>query len=274
VAAYAVSSIRWYFGIILAMTTGVAFAVDLFRAGFQLRRALAVALLFFVVVNTAGLGAAYQLPDKLRPFVTFSPRLLFVRERTRDMAYSIESIRDGFDRTSGSTIIGSAPIVGDAETIRKRRSSYRYAEMIENDMPLPHDMVRSRLLAGMVAIFAPHFLGLLHIGGGRGFWWFADVQTLVVDFAVVLALLALVRAARAHRLGDPMMWQLATLTVLLTVAQAYAVSNFGTLFRLRDMILFALVLLTVAASAARRDSESAAPPVSRAVSAEEPARSP
>ncbi len=97
-------------------------------------------------------------------------------------------------------------------------------------------------------MFIPRVLaqaaGIVRIGGGRGFWLFADLDTLVFDFVVLFALAFSVRAiVRRERRVTPLFLLVLLIFAGLTGPMIYAVANFGTLFRLREMIyVFAAVL--------------------------------
>ncbi len=79
------------------------------------------------------------------------------------------------------------------------------------------------IVVGFAALFVPRFvgqeLGLFRIAGGRGFCAFADLDTLFLVGAAVV-----------------------------TCGLAYVVTNFGTLFRLREMVLVCLAVLPLAAT--------------------------
>jgi hypothetical protein len=114
-----------------------------------------------------------------------------------------------------------------------------------------------RLAAGAGAIVVPRVvgegLGLFHIGGGRGFLWLADVDTLVFDLALIVSIAVIATRFRAAR-RDPLVWMLAILTLLIGVPLAYSVTNFGTLFRLRETVYLGIILAPAAAiAAAARD---------------------
>jgi hypothetical protein len=110
------------------------------------------------------------------------------------------------------------------------------------------------LLTGLAACVLPRAvgeqLGVFRIGGGGGMFWLADLDTLLFDLALVFAIGVLViRRARAFR--DPLVWLLLTLTLLLAVPLVYSVSNYGSLFRLRGTLNLCVLLVPVAAAAAR-----------------------
>jgi hypothetical protein len=109
-----------------------------------------------------------------------------------------------------------------------------------------------RFVADIAATFLPRFiaqpLGLLRIGGGRGLWFFVDVDTLVFDFVLLFAIVYAIRA----RARTPLFVMVAVLFAIAAAPTIYVVNNFGTLFRLREMfyLLAALVPVTIAREAA------------------------
>lgn len=111
----------------------------------------------------------------------------------------------------------------------------------------------TRFATGAAAMVLPRAageaLGLFHIGGGRGFLWLTDVDTLIFDLALILALFVIVTHFRAAR-RDPLFWMLVALTLLIGVPLAYTVTNFGTLFRLRETVYLGVILAPAAAIAA------------------------
>ena len=111
----------------------------------------------------------------------------------------------------------------------------------------------ARLAAGFAALVLPRAiaqrLGILDVRGGRGLWLFAEVDTVVFDAVVIFSIVSLVGAIRRRALGEPVFWLTFLVTLMLASALAYTVSNFGTLFRHRDMIMFGLLLASIAAPA-------------------------
>jgi hypothetical protein len=114
-----------------------------------------------------------------------------------------------------------------------------------------------RLLTGAAAVVLPrsigNALGLFHIGGGRGMLWFTELDTIVLDLVLIVAL-AVIALRFAESIRNPLVWLVVVLTVLVGAPLVYTVTNFGTLFRLREMIYFGL-LLTPLAIASRSRSE-------------------
>src|SRR5207244_1829736 len=105
------------------------------------------------------------------------------------------------------------------------------------------------LLSGLAAVVLPRSigerLGVFHIGGGRGMLWFTDLDTLVFDTVLLLAVYAIVfRFSAAFR--NPMTWLVVLITLLVGLPLVYTVTNFGTLFRLRGMIYVGLLLTPLA----------------------------
>ena len=113
--------------------------------------------------------------------------------------------------------------------------------------PLPSPSLATSLLAGSSAMFLPRMLGqalgLIRIGGGRGFWFFVEIDTLVFDAVLLFAALYCTRALRSGARITPLFVFILLLLVMTAAPMVYAVSNFGTLFRLRQMVFLLIALL-------------------------------
>jgi hypothetical protein len=108
----------------------------------------------------------------------------------------------------------------------------------------------ARLAAGTAAVIVPRGIGqragLFEIGGGKGLWWFSDLDTIVFDLVALFAVYLTFRWLRAASLRNPVFWLVAAVTVLIGVPLVYTVTNFGTLLRLREMIYLGLLLIPLA----------------------------
>jgi hypothetical protein len=126
----------------------------------------------------------------------------------------------------------------------------------------------ARVAAGLTAVVLPHFLGerlgLIHVGGGRGLWAIVETDTVFFDALLFVVLYYVFRALPRGAWRNPSFWLVVISTVGVTVLLAYTVSNFGTLFRHRGMILISLCLLLVVA----RDTRSSAGPLQEDLIAE------
>lgn len=112
----------------------------------------------------------------------------------------------------------------------------------------------ARFATGAAAVVLPktvaEALGLFRIGGGRGFWLFVELDTLVFDLMLLYALYCVATAFRAA-IRTPSFWLVLAALVLVGVPLIYTVSNFGTLFRHRNMLYMGLVLLPLTIAMAR-----------------------
>jgi hypothetical protein len=120
----------------------------------------------------------------------------------------------------------------------------------------------TRVLTGVASVFIPRSagerLGLFHIGGGHGMLWFTELDTIIFDL-IFLGAMAALAIRRSGLLRNPLIWFLFLLTMLAGVPLAYAITNYGTLFRLREMIYIGLALTPLAlATSSRRDDVVAA----------------
>jgi hypothetical protein len=123
--------------------------------------------------------------------------------------------------------------------------------------PKAEDVPRSaigRIAAGTAAILLPRFLseslGIIHVGGGSGLWPLVDADTLFFDLLLLLVIVQVVTTATAGALRDPSFWLVALMTAGIAILLTYTISNFGTLFRHRSMILVGLALLLAVTRAA------------------------
>ena len=95
----------------------------------------------------------------------------------------------------------------------------------------------SRIVATALVTFVPRTIvelfGLAHVGGGRGLWLFVEGDTLAFDAVLIFAI---VYGIRSRRRITPLSIMLLLLFVLTAIPVIYVVNNFGTLFRLREML--------------------------------------
>jgi hypothetical protein len=114
---------------------------------------------------------------------------------------------------------------------------------------------RVRLITGTAATFLPRFVaqafGLIDVRGGRGLWLFVELDTLAFDAVVLFAIFYTVSMLVRGRARITPLFILLILGFAATaVPMAYSVSNFGTLFRLREMLYVMAALLPLTLRAA------------------------
>jgi hypothetical protein len=108
----------------------------------------------------------------------------------------------------------------------------------------------SRIITGFAAMFVPRVLGeslgLIHVGGGRGLWLFAELDTLVLDLVLLYAIVHCVRSLRRRRAKMTATFVFCVLMFVMTAGpMLYTVSNFGTLFRLRLMVFCIAAIIPI-----------------------------
>jgi len=125
----------------------------------------------------------------------------------------------------------------------------------------------TRLLTGMASMVVPRSvgerLGLFHIGGGQGMFWFTELDTFIFD-VVVLGAIAALALRRSASWRNPLVWFLTLLTLLAGIPLSYAITNYGTLFRLREMIYIGLALTPLALATSSWREKTAVPDASPA----------
>lgn len=106
------------------------------------------------------------------------------------------------------------------------------------------------LLLGYGLIFVPIKLlkseGLVHFSGGRGMLGIADVDTLLMDAVIATVAVLSWRKRQLVRANLAFFATAAGLFGLAATLLAYTVTNYGTLFRLRAMILVPVWVLALA----------------------------
>jgi hypothetical protein len=111
-----------------------------------------------------------------------------------------------------------------------------------------------RLAAGAAAVLVPRMVGqrtgLIQISGGKNLWWFSDIDTVFFDLIALIAIFSILRSLRHASFRNPIFWLIVAVTVLISFPLIYTVTNFGTLFRLREMIYLGLVLIPLALATA------------------------
>ena len=114
------------------------------------------------------------------------------------------------------------------------------------------------MISGIAAAFLPRMvgqaLGLVSIGGGRGLWIFAELDTIAFDAVLLFTIVYIARTR-------PRLTPLFVLVLLVFLGNGgpmiYTVTNFGTLFRLREMLYFLAVLAPLTLGSGRRRESSA-----------------
>lgn len=138
--------------------------------------------------------------------------------------------------------IGSAK----ARTASRRTHPVRKAGRAGSETAIPQSVI-GRIAAGTAAVTIPRFLaealGLIHVGGGSGLWPMVDADTLLFDVLLFIVVFYVVRGVAGGALRNPSFWLVALMTCGIDVLLTYTISNFGTLFRHRSMILVGLCLL-------------------------------
>lgn len=119
------------------------------------------------------------------------------------------------------------------------------------EIKLSDSSIAVRWVAGLISIVVPHFiiehLDFMHIGGGRGLFWFADADTIAFDIVVAGALLLILRRWKQVSLSNPLLWLVVLTAVFVAVPLLYAITNFGTLLRFRGMLYVPMAIAPLAA---------------------------
>jgi hypothetical protein len=116
--------------------------------------------------------------------------------------------------------------------------------------PPPPQTVTSRVITGFAAMFLPRILaeslGIIRVGGGRGLWLFAEIDTIVFDLVLLYAIVHCTRSLRRGRARMTATFVVCIVVLVMTAGpMLYTVNNFGTLFRLRLMVYYLAAILPI-----------------------------
>lgn len=226
------AGIRWYFAFVLLAIAVPLLVIAALRTPRPLR-ALAVLLVAFgAVVVGAVYVAMPHLPVPARLFLQ-SPTVGDAVLAPQALASALDGARSSYDLKGGATRIDAGTLLAGTRV--------------------------ARFLSGSAAMLLPrplaHATGLANMSGGRGFWWFADIDTLFFDVFLIVTIAALIRTRDRDKWRNPLLWLVVLVTALIGAMFVYCVGNFGALFRYRSMIFLGVVLVPVAMawSATRRE---------------------
>jgi len=262
ILVYALAGMRWYFAFALIIAASLFLFLTAFRTAARPVVAFLVAIVLPIVFCRALVAAAEPyMPPQLIAVMAPSTAIRTIPQLPVALIGGVDSARDGFQRSGGKTAIvdASTPAATAPAVVATTAQPHKAAApMVQPSAPAiaatPAPMSRaSRLEAGVAATVLPRTigepLGLFHIAGGRGMLWFTEIDTLIFDLSLLLAILAIARQFRAS-LRSPLAWLVVVLTVLVGGPLVYSITNYGTLFRLREMIFIGLLFTPLAVASA------------------------
>jgi hypothetical protein len=263
---YELAGIRAYFALILWLALGAGLVLSLLQASpvRRWRRIVVGASLWILLSQVVVFSGGPLLPPTVRavlmPYKSGGevPEVGSIGEQTkRVLLRPLVALREGFVSSGGASQISGAAEEGR----QAARSSPPATPPLAS--PAPTEEKSSNLLTGLAATFLPRAvgrrLGIFSIGSGGGVWTYVELDTLFFLFASVLSGLLTVRAAWHAGRTSPLAVQVLLSAFLIAAGLAYVVTNFGTLFRLREMILMPLSLAPLAATlGSERERETAA----------------
>lgn len=236
---YELAGIRAYFAFILLTSFGAGLVLSLLQASpvRRWRRFAAGVSVWILLSHVVVWSGGALLPPAARVLlVPYEAGFGEIGEQARSGFFGpLDAFRGGFVSSGGASQIKGAGA----------------------------DDWSRNLLTGILATFLPHAvgkgLGLFSIGSGGGAWAFVEFDTVFFLFAALLSGLLTARAVWRGRRVTPLALQALLSALLVAACLAYVVTNFGTLFRLREMILMPLSLAPLAATlGSAREQETAA----------------
>ena len=246
VVTYAIGGIRWYFAAFVWALCPVFFILTALPARPRSSALLAGALLFVLLSQATRLGGGDDIPWQVRRLLApgpvtslrwWKPSSAPPWQPSSVPGLAVE-IRGGFEHTPGATMILAGPAVAPFPPPPPRQ---------EKKVDAVSRPLAATMITGFAAMFLPRFLaqavGLIHIGGGRGFWFFVETDTLVFDAVLLFAIVYCTRALRSDARATPLFVLLVLVFLMTAAPMMYTVTNFGTLFRLRLIVYFIAAIL-------------------------------
>jgi hypothetical protein len=243
--SYAIAAIRWYTAFALWLTLPLFALFICMVAPRRVAAVCATLLLMFVCSRAILLGSAAYLPKQART-VLQPVRALAGDNGSLDFLRWLDVTRRGYDTSPAATAITAGPRVARGKSGAAVESPVPEDAGLAQASRMPASR-GERIIAGAVAAFVPRALaqplGLIVIEGGRGFWLIADADTIVLDALVIFVIVVCVRGVRARRTVAPAAVLVLASIIAIGAPMLYTVSNFGTLFRLRQILAVELCLL-------------------------------
>ncbi|HYC92964.1 MAG TPA: hypothetical protein VEO54_27410 [Thermoanaerobaculia bacterium] len=278
---YALAGIRWYYALIMLAAASIPLLAIILGAhggrSIAIRTAV-MAVLMVVLTQNVVAGAGPYLPLRmravLRPWTEGGGGIV---QRIDAVGEVVVQSRENFDHYKGAgTRIRAGAAVAEKEKeatqVATATAPSAPAPAVTATAPAPQPVppapqpqpakevdvpttAGGRLTAGLAALLLPRkvasALGLVSIGGGRGLMWFVDIDTVLFNIVLVALVVIFFIGLRRGAWRDSFVWYLVVATIVITAALAYTVSNFGTLFRHRQMVVATLALIGIAAARPR-----------------------
>jgi hypothetical protein len=263
---YALAGIRWYVAAIFWIAAA-ALSVVVILAARRKAWAIVAHVVLLVLFSQAIRTGALDIPTGVARLLNPATML---RTNPKVARTYVVQVRSGFDNTPGATMIAAGNAIAPESTTQPATTpTLKPAPVVETrpgpvavtrPEPAPEPVapappipktVASRLITGFTAMFLPRFvgqtLGLIQVGGGRGMWLFAEIDTIVFDIVVLYAIVHCTRRLRRGARPTATFILCVVAFVLIAGPMIYTISNFGTLFRLRLMLytLAATIPLTL-----------------------------
>lgn len=285
VCLYAIAGIRWYYALILMSAATIPLLSTMARQVQPRRMLLRTGVVFVVILllsQQVVAGAGPYLPNGVRDILRPWRSEASLATRINHLGGVIKAARDNFDhyRNAGTRIRSGEKVVAheprrepesnpSSATTSEGMAAAKALASVEGSAtpagPIPEPELAEtsdvpttrmgRLTSGLAALLLPRqvgeALGMVSIGGGRGMWWFVDVDTILFLVLAICTFVLLVAGLRRGAWRDPLVWYLLIATMGITTALAYTVSNYGTLFRHRQMVVATLALIGLAAARPR-----------------------
>ena len=269
---YALASVRWYFGLAVLGGLVIFFVITALRTRRRVWVLAGSVATLVIIAQAVRLGGGQDMPNGVGDFLDPRPRIAALW-RPSNVTHTMTKVRSGFEQHTGGTAIVAGPRLAPKQAVAQQPTPTASAAPPPPITPAPAPRPKpvkpkpgplppaptfmARMVTGTAAAFLPRIvgeaLGLVRVGGGRGLWIFAELDTIALD---VVLLFAIVYIARTRPRITPLFVLVLLVFVVNAIPMVYTVTNFGTLFRLRTMLYFLLAVLPLTLGPSTRSSES------------------
>jgi hypothetical protein len=284
---YAIAGMRWYLGAILWVVGGAFLGLTALTARRRVPTAIAAAVVFVLLSQSLRFGGADDVAPWVQR--QLDPRTALSSLGSMPIASHIAETRRGFETTPGATMITAAarpapqpppaaaappatpsvPAAAPALTGKPSPAAPQQAAgspdqqapaAVSKPVTTPPPVesrwhrIAGQLATGFAALLLPvslgRMLGVISVGGGRNLWAFVDLDTIALDLVLLFALWYCGRHFLYRRRPTALFVMVAAILGATVVPMVYSVTNFGTLFRLREMVYVLAAVLPVTLASA------------------------
>jgi hypothetical protein len=255
---YALAGIRWYSAVLVVGTAPLGLLAVIGVAGRRsIRRVVLATATLVILAEAISPGAGPYLPPWIRGLIhpVAGEMLSRVADAPDKISLTLELAHDASVQAKGSTTIRIGGDEGAGLGLEREQA---------DGAATTSGIGLVKRVGGTLAVFTlPRWLATrvadVTVGGGRGLWAFVDLDTVCFDVALIAVAVTILRLRRRGAVTYPTFWHVLSATLLVAILLVFQIANFGTLFRLRSMVMLGIALLPLTVGWPGKDPATHAP---------------